>query len=151
MNDKQPFWLSKKLDELSPQEWESLCDGCGICCLYKLEDEDTGEIFYTNIVCRLLDTGTCKCKDYEHRSQIVTTCLLLTPELVSRVKWLPATCAYRRVQEGKPLLWWHPLVSGNQNSVHDTGVSILGKTIPESSAKLNNLEDFIVNWVDTNP
>lgn len=147
MENNQPFWVAKKPDEFSPEEWESLCDGCGICCLYKLEDEDTGEIYYTNVACRLLDPKTCRCTNYGHRTQIVSTCLKLTPELTPQLKWLPETCAYQRIWEHKPLLWWHPLVSGSPDTVHQAKASVLGKTIHESSVNMNDLEDFIIDWV----
>ncbi len=150
MQNKLPFWILKKLDELSPEEWETLCDGCGICCLYKLEDEETGEIYYTNVACRLLDSKTCRCANYEQRTEVVPTCLRLTPELTPQLKWLPETCAYRRIWEGKPLIAWHPLISGSPDTVHLAHASALGKTIPETSVNLNDLEDFIIDWVEVN-
>ena len=150
MENNSPFWISKKLDEFSPEEWDALCDGCGICCLYKLEDEETGDIYYTNVACRLLDPRTCHCTNYEHRTEIVSTCLRLTPELTPQLKWLPDTCAYRRIWEGKPLIWWHPLLSGDLDTVHLARVSVRGKTIREADVNLNDLEDFIVDWVEVN-
>ena len=108
----EPFWKTKPLEAMSPAEWESLCDGCGKCCMSKLEDEDTGEIYWTSVGCRLFDAGLCRCTDYEHRLERVDDCVRLTPENVRTITWLPSTCAYRLVAEGKDLFWWHPLVSG---------------------------------------
>jgi len=118
--------------------------------LYKLEDEEPGEIYYTNVACRLLDSKTCRCANYEQRTEVVPTCLRLTPELTPQLKWLPETCAYRRIWEGKPLIAWHPLISGSPDTVHLAHASALGKTIPETSVNLNDLEDFIIDWVEVN-
>ena len=139
----RPFWQNKKLDEMTPQEWESLCDGCAQCCIIKFEDVDTKEIFYTDVVCQLLDLGTCRCSRYIERSRLVPTCLALTPDLVRQLKWMPATCAYRLLAEGKPLPWWHPLVSGNPGTVHRAGASVIGKVISEIEIPENELEDHI--------
>ena len=122
-----PFWKSKTLEELSPTEWESLCDGCGQCCLHKLEDDDTAEIYFTSVACTLLDAGSCQCSDYENRKVKVPDCVFLTPEIVRSVDWLPETCAYRLIDEGQDLYWWHPLVSGDRNTVHEAGISVRGK------------------------
>lgn len=122
------FWRGKTLAELTPEQWESLCDGCGRCCLVKLEDEDSGRILATDIACRLFDEGTCRCRDYENRSQSVPDCVRLTPEVVPQLRWLPPTCAYRLVANGKDLPWWHPLVSGRAETVVEAGVSVLGRT-----------------------
>lgn len=120
----QPFWIAKSLDAMDPAEWESLCDGCGRCCLVKLEDEDSGEIHYTDVGCRLLDGDSCRCSDYPNRQREVPDCVRLTPDAVRSLRWLPTTCAYRLVAEGKPLAWWHPLVSGNPDTVHLAGMSV---------------------------
>lgn len=120
----QPFWAVKSLDAMTPAEWESLCDGCARCCLVKLEDEDTAEIHYTDVGCRLLDGDTCRCSDYANRQEKVADCVRLTPDEVRSLRWLPKTCAYRRLAEGKPLEWWHPLVSGNPDTVHLAGISV---------------------------
>lgn len=145
MKKTKPFWESKKLTEMSLDEWESLCDGCGICCLYKLEDEANGRVDLTNVACRFLDLDTCTCQLYTDRKSAMPTCIKLTPSKVSQLHWLPPTCAYRLILEGKSLPSWHPLVSGDPQSVHKAGISIKGKAIPESSANLNHLEKYITN------
>jgi hypothetical protein len=147
--DEAPFWKRKRLDEMTPAEWESLCDGCGKCCLMKLEYENTGEIDWTNVACRLLDHGSCRCKAYKLRQVLVDDCVSLTPDNVDRITWLPATCAYRLLREGRDLYWWHPLVSGDPDSVHAAGVSVRGRIIAEEDA--GELEDHIVRWVDRRP
>ena len=131
---------------MSQAEWESLCDGCGRCCLVKLEDEETGDIALTDIACRLLDNQRCKCKQYHTRHEIVADCVRLTPQNISQLKWMPKSCAYRLLAEGKDLAWWHPLISGDKETVHQAGISIQGKTVSED----DNLqpEDRIVSWFD---
>lgn len=141
------FWRGKRLDELSAEQWESLCDGCGRCCLVKLEDEDTGKIHATDIACRLFDEGTCRCRDYANRSQKVSDCVRLTPEVVPKLNWLPPTCAYRLVANGKDLPWWHPLVSGRQETVVEAGVSVLGRTAGlEDDFTMDETMARIVSW-----
>jgi uncharacterized cysteine cluster protein YcgN (CxxCxxCC family) len=140
-----PFWRRKKLAEMSPREWESLCDGCGRCCLEKLRDMDTGTLHFTNVACRQLDLRNCRCKDYEHRKELVPDCVQLTPRNIRRFDWLPETCAYRLVAEGKDLAWWHPLVSGDPKTVHQAGISVRRRAIPEGRA--GDLEDHIVDWI----
>ncbi|MDF1736453.1 MAG: YcgN family cysteine cluster protein [Minwuia sp.] len=132
--DDRPFWETTRLEDMTQTQWESLCDGCGKCCLYKLEDIDTGEIVFTNVACRLLDHETCRCGDYTNRSIVVPDCLTLDMENVGKLRWMPSTCAYRLLYEGKPLEPWHPLVSGNPDSVHWAGVSIRGRCISEDEA-----------------
>ncbi len=144
-----PFWKSKRLDEMNGAEWESLCDGCGRCCLHKLLDEDTGRIAFTNVSCRLLDTGTCRCRDYERRQKRVPDCVHLTPAALAEINWLPPSCAYRRVAEGRDLAWWHPLVSGSPETVHEAGISVRGRAIDERYA--GPLEDHVVTWPGRNP
>lgn len=139
------FWLSKSLSEMSHDEWESLCDGCGKCCLHKLEDEDTGEIFYTSVACRLLDIKTCRCKDYPMRMDRVPDCLDVKHIEESRLGWLPSTCAYRLLAEGKDLPSWHPLISGKPNSVREAGVSVAGFALPEGQAR--DLQDYVIGWI----
>jgi uncharacterized protein len=129
---------------MTTAEWESLCDGCGKCCLHKLEDDDGGRVHYTNVACRLLNTGTCRCKNYDERRRYVPDCVSLTAETVGKLKWLPSTCAYRLLAEGKPLPWWHPLVSGDSESVHKAGASVRNRAIPESRA--DYLGHHIVTW-----
>ncbi len=143
--DKMPFWKTKTLAEMTREEWESLCDGCARCCLFKLEDEDTGEIFYTNVVCKLLSLDTCRCSDYANRSELVKTCLTLNPDLAVSLRWMPPTCAYRLLAEGKDLEWWHPLISGSPHTVHDVGVSVRNWVIPEDDADMDHLEDYIID------
>lgn len=147
MTPVQPFWKTKTLAEMSPQEWESLCDGCARCCLYKLQDEETGEIYYTDVVCRLLDTQRCRCTAYLERTVLMPTCLVLNPDLVQQLKWMPKTCAYRLLAEGKDLEWWHPLVSGDPSTVHEAGISVRWKTQAENEVDMDNLEDYIVDWL----
>lgn len=149
MKTEKPFWEVKSLEEMTIEEWESLCDGCGRCCLFKLENPETGELFFTNVVCYLFDSQNCRCLDYENRSQLVPTCLTLNPENASSLYWIPKTCAYRRLAEGKKLSWWHPLVSKDPESVHKAGISIQNKAISEAEIDLeNDLEDFIIDWID---
>jgi len=127
----QPFWERKTLAEMTRSEWESLCDGCGRCCLHKLEDADTGEIHYTNVACRLLDLTTCRCRDYARRFALVDDCEALSPDNIASLGWLPATCAYRRLAEGHSLPSWHPLVSGDPDSVHRAGISVAALAVSE--------------------
>ncbi len=141
---EEPFWRRKTLAEMTRSEWESLCDGCAKCCLDKLEDDDTGEIQYTEVACRLLDLGTCRCTDYSNRTRFVPDCVVLTPRTVGRLTWLPSSCAYRLISEGKDLAWWHHLVSGDPESVHRAGVSVRSRAVPEALA--GDLEDHIVHW-----
>jgi uncharacterized cysteine cluster protein YcgN (CxxCxxCC family) len=146
MTSSPPFWQVKQLHEMTPQEWESLCDGCGRCCLVKLEDEDTGIIYTTDVSCRLLDCSTCRCTDYANRHQLVDDCIKLDPDNVDELGWLPATCAYRLVWEGKPLEDWHPLVSGSSETVHEAGISVRGRVTNETEVEIDDLPDRIVDW-----
>jgi len=148
VTEAQTFWNTKTLDEMTPDEWESLCDGCGRCCLHKLEDIDTGLYFYTNVACRMLDTDSCRCTNYPERMSLVKDCLLLSPAESHHYNWLPATCAYRRLSEGKDLEWWHPLVSGNPGAVHEARISVRGRTVNENDVPAEQLEGHIVSWID---
>jgi uncharacterized protein len=135
----KPFWKTKTLREMSRAEWESLCDGCGRCCLNKLEDEDTGKFIHTRAACKLLDLGTCQCTDYANRSTRVPDCVSLTPAKIGRLGWLPPTCAYRLLDEGKSLPWWHPLVSGRRETVKEAGVWIGDQAYSEKGIKAAEL------------
>jgi len=143
----EPFWKTKRLSQMTQVEWESLCDGCGRCCLNKLEDVDTGATYFTNVACRLFDTASCRCKDYANRKRQVSDCVQLSPRNVKRIVWLPPTCAYRLVAEGKDLAWWHPLVSGRPETVHEAGVSVRGReTVCETKLPEEEWEQRIVAW-----
>jgi uncharacterized cysteine cluster protein YcgN (CxxCxxCC family) len=139
-----PFWKSKRLDEMSVSEWESLCDGCGRCCLHKLRYDGVGDIGWTNVACRLLDLHSCRCKDYAGRRRRVPDCVQLSPTALPKIDWLPPSCAYRRLAEGKDLAWWHPLVSGDPETVHRAGISVRGRAVSERQA--GPLEHHVVDW-----
>ena len=126
MDSDMPFWKTKRLEEMTRDEWESLCDGCGRCCLHKLRDEDTEALSFTNVACRLLDLQSCRCSDYSRRQRRVPDCVSLTPRSLQSIDWLPPSCAYRRLRDGLDLEWWHPLVSGDPDTVHQAGVSVRG-------------------------
>lgn len=144
----EPFWKTKTLDEMNSQEWESLCDGCAKCCLHKLEDYDTSEVHYTRVVCKYLREEDCQCTQYLDRNDLVPQCVWLNPDDVSGFDWLPATCAYRVIAEGRDLSWWHPLVSGDPETVHRAGVSIQHKVISELHVHPDSYEEHIVHWVN---
>ncbi len=128
----EPFWKTKNIFELSCHEWESLCDRCALCCRLKEEYEDTGEVEYTQIACRLLDIEACRCRDYENRKKLVPDCIVLTPEKILSLTWLPSSCAYRLIAEGYDLPSWHPLVTGNPESAHDAGFSVRDRVVSET-------------------
>jgi uncharacterized cysteine cluster protein YcgN (CxxCxxCC family) len=142
------WWNQLPLAELNAQQWEALCDGCAKCCLHKLEDVDSGEIFYTKIRCRYLDPTTCRCTDYSHRSVLVPECIELSPDTAGTLHWLPTTCAYRLRDEGRELPDWHPLVSGDPESVHRAQVSIRGRAISEEFVHPDGYDEHIVRWVE---
>ncbi|PCJ69196.1 MAG: hypothetical protein COA62_11220 [Rhodobiaceae bacterium] len=144
--EEKPFWQTKSLSEMTRPEWESLCDGCAKCCLIKLEDEDTGDLEYTDIACNLLDCENCSCTDYPNRATKVPDCVELTPKNVHQLTWMPSTCAYRLLAEGKDLPWWHPLVSGEEESVHLAGVSVRGRVLLEDDVDMTDIESRIVSW-----
>lgn len=138
------FW-TLPLDRLTPPEWEALCDGCGKCCLNKLEDEETGEVVFTSVACRLLDGETCRCAQYDIRLQFVPECIVLKPETMGDIAYfMPASCAYRLRYEGKPLHDWHPLISGDPETVHDAGISVRGWTTPEFEVDEDDWEDYVI-------
>jgi uncharacterized cysteine cluster protein YcgN (CxxCxxCC family) len=141
------WWNEKPLDRLSPQEWEALCDGCGRCCLHKLLDEDSGELFYTRIRCRYLDAQSCRCSDYPNRLQLAADCVRLDAQSVEAMAWLPPTCAYRLRSQGEPLPSWHPLVSGDPASVHRAGISVAGRSISEEHVHPDGYDEHILHWV----
>ncbi|MEP1198082.1 YcgN family cysteine cluster protein [Tateyamaria sp.] len=139
------FWETKSLDQMSEAEWEALCDGCGKCCLNKLEDEDSGEVALTRVACRLLDDATCRCAQYEIRHQFVPDCIVLKPSNIeSHLYWMPQTCAYRVLHEGRGLADWHPLISGTAETVHAAGVSMHGRTVSEFEVADEDWEDHII-------
>ncbi len=139
------FWERKPLRKMNQREWEALCDGCGKCCLNKLEDEDTGEVALTCVACRLLDDESCRCTQYDIRHQFVPECIVMTPDNIdSHAYWLPQTCAYRLLWEGKPLYDWHPLLSGTADSVHAAGVSVQRRTVSEFETPMEEWEDYII-------
>ncbi|MCB1689337.1 MAG: YcgN family cysteine cluster protein [Halioglobus sp.] len=142
------WWHEKSLAELSASEWEALCDGCAKCCLHKLEDEDSGEVYYTKVRCRYLNEKTCSCTDYERRSTLMPNCIDLRSADWNNIDWLPSTCAYRLRSHGEQLPGWHPLVSGSRDSVHSDGVSICGRAISDEYVHPDGFEEHIVHWVE---
>jgi uncharacterized cysteine cluster protein YcgN (CxxCxxCC family) len=142
----KPFWQTRTLAELSKAEWESLCDGCGRCCLRKLEDSNSGQIAYTDVSCRLLDTDTCRCRNYARRTELVADCVELTPDDLDMLEWMPSTCAYRLLHSGKPLPDWHPLVSGSAESVHAAGIAVTGRCVSEEFVHEEEIEFRIIDW-----
>lgn len=143
---EKPFWKTKTLDEMNNEEWESLCDGCGLCCLNKLEDWDSGDVVFTSVRCQLMDGETCRCVDYPNRQDTIPDCIQLTPNEVREIPWLPPSCAYRLVRDGLDLYWWHPLVSGDPQTVHMAGISAKGRTVPEEGIDVEDYEDYVVEW-----
>ncbi|RLA62342.1 MAG: YcgN family cysteine cluster protein [Gammaproteobacteria bacterium] len=142
------WWHDKPLNELSDTEWEALCDGCAKCCLHKPEDDESGEVYYTKVRCRYLDEQTCRCTGYANRSVLVPHCIQLREDDVHTLDWLPSTCAYRLRADGQPLPEWHPLVSGDANTVHRAGVSIRGRAISDEYVHPDGFDEHIVHWVE---
>ena len=142
------WWQEKSLAQLSVTEWEALCDGCAKCCLHKLEDADSGEVFYTKVRCRYLDEQTCRCTDYDNRSVLVPHCIQLRPDEIQDLDWLPSTCAYRLRAAGQPLPDWHPLVTGDASTVHSAGISIRGRAISDEYVHPDGYDEHIVQWVE---
>lgn len=145
-----PFWKTKSLEDMTSAEWESLCDGCGKCCLAKLEDEDNGEIHWTSVGCRLFDEKTCRCSDYPNRLGKVDDCVGLTPQNVGTISWLPSTCAYRLLAERHELYWWHPLVSGDPETVHSAGISVRGR-VTALESDLPDTDDYFDHMLEEEP
>ena len=143
------FWERFSLAELDAEEWEALCDGCARCCMVKLQDETSDEIVYTAVVCHLLDLSTCRCTAYGDRHRLVPDCIDFTAGIVEQLSWLPRSCAYRRIAEGRPLADWHWLVCGDRNAVHEAGVSVRGRVVSEAGVPEEALEDMVVHWVET--
>ena len=143
---EQPFWKTKMLDKMSKAEWESLCDACGRCCVEKFENRKTGKVYFTNVACRYLDMQSCRCNAYQRRRKAAPWCLILTPELIPKIRWLPRTCAYRRIYLKKDLKWWHQLLSGSPETVHQAGISVRGKVISSLYVHPEDLENYIVDW-----
>lgn len=147
---KQEFWKTTKLEDMDGAEWEALCDGCGKCCLSKLEDEDTGDIYWTTVGCRLFDDKTCSCRDYANRFALVSDCVGLTPDNVRTISWLPRTCAYRLAAEGRDLYWWHHLISGSRQTIHDAGMSVRGR-VSANEADLQDADAYLDHMIAEEP
>lgn len=145
---KRPFWETVPLAEMSDRQWESLCDGCGRCCLHKVEDEDTGEIFYTAVACKLLELRSCRCRHYDDRHRYVPDCIRLDRSHLGHLGWLPSTCAYRRIDEGRGLADWHPLISGDPDSVHAAGISVRGRAISGAGVDEDDYESHLIDWIE---
>ena len=148
MIEKDNFWKSKTLKQMTNDEWESLCDGCGKCCLHKLEDIDTGEISVSNVSCMYLDLKTCGCMDYENRHKNVKDCIKLTPETINKINWLPNTCSYKLVLNNDDLPDWHHLLSGDKNTIHERGMSVKNFSISEKD--ISDVNEYILDWFNNN-
>jgi len=144
MKDKKPFWQTTSLEDMTHEQWESLCDGCGLCCLHRLEDEESGAMVLTNIACQFLDLKTCQCSDYCNRKTNMSNCLTVTPKNIKEYSWLPVTCAYRLIAEGDDLEEWHPLISGDKNTVHKAEISMRGELVSEKD--VDDIEKEGVAW-----
>lgn len=144
--NSDPFWETTALEDMNATQWESLCDGCGRCCAVKLQDPDTGAVHYTRAACRLLDTESCRCTNYAERARLVSDCVVLDAASARAFEWLPDTCAYRVLANGGKLRWWHPLVSGSGDTVHEAGISVREQLIPEQHVHRDELPDLIIEW-----
>jgi uncharacterized cysteine cluster protein YcgN (CxxCxxCC family) len=149
LENPAPFWQTKSLESMTRAEWESLCDGCGRCCLHKLRDEDSGALAFTSVACHLLDLHSCACADYPNRSRRVPDCVSLTTAALREIDWLPPSCAYVRIAKGLDLAWWHPLVSGDPETVHAAGVSVRGRAVDERKA--GPLDHHLAEWPGRRP
>ncbi len=146
-DSKKPFWETTPLSDMSASQWESLCDGCGRCCLHKVEDTDTHEIFYTSVACKLLNIDTCRCRHYRNRHDHVSDCIQLRKEHLGHLGWLPESCAYRRLDEGRKLPDWHPLITGDPDSVHRAGISVRGKIRTGAGVSEDEYEENMIDWI----
>jgi len=146
LSTDRPFWMTMTLEQMSRKQWESLCDGCGRCCLQKFQDAKTGKVTYTWVSCYLLDVQACHCSGYGNRTTLVPDCLVLTPERIPRLRWLPRTCAYRRLSEGRDLDAWHPLVSGDPESVHQAGISVRDKAVSEVYVHPEDVDFYAIGY-----
>ena len=146
MHSTQPFWETKTLKQMSQEEWESLCDGCGKCCVLKLEDMDTGAVYYSDVSCKLLCTKSARCTDYENRKSIVPDCVILTTDNLEEIDWMPQSCAYRRIHEGRGLADWHPLIAGSQEKMAEHGHLVAGQVISETEVKEADMPDHLFDW-----
>lgn len=152
MMQAPPFWKTKSLEQMTPAEWESLCDGCGRCCLQKLTHATTQKVAYTKVACKMLDCHSGQCTDYQNRQELVPTCANLTPEFVRKTDWLPPSCGYVKIRDGKDLEWWHPLVSGTSETVHAAGISVRGRgVVSELTTHKALWESHIVDWPTEEP
>ena len=151
MSAEAPYWRTTALEDMSEAQWEALCDGCGKCCLNKLEDWDTGEFYFTNVACKLFDDGSCRCSDYANRFDTVADCIKLTPGTVRSYRWLPSTCAYRLVADGRDLPAWHHLVCGDREAVHDGHRSVQGRTVSEREVPEEEYEFHLIDWIEGGP
>lgn len=142
------FWKSTRLSDMTREQWESLCDHCGRCCLHKIEDIDSGNVFYTNVVCKYMDLDSCHCTCYSERTRLVPDCLQLSQDLLTKLSWLPDTCAYKLLADGKDLYSWHPLISGDPDSVHEAGISVRGNAVPETCVHPDELTENIIHFDD---
>ena len=142
------FWRAKTLGEMTEAEWESVCDGCARCCMVKLQDAGSDRVEYTAVVCDLLDDNACRCTRYPNRHDLVPDCVVLDSTTLRDFDWLPVTCAYRTLYEGRDLEWWHPLVSGSPETVHEAGISVRGKVLRESLVHSDDVESMVVRWID---
>ena len=148
MNKTEAFWKTTALESMSREQWESLCDGCGKCCLHKLEDEDSGEIAYTRVICRYFEESSCRCQVYSERKKRVPDCVVLRPDNLQSLPWMPETCAYRLLYEGKYLPAWHPLLTGDHQAIHEAGNTVTGKVISEEFVHEDGFEEHVVKWVN---